>query len=556
MQDFSRFPNDRFGRQPWRFLGEATDEERANQAAWQEELRSRGDCVFGADVYISPDCSVAVKRLRFGERTYIGSETQIGPDVEMGAHCTANAGATVRGRVTMGDGVRIASYAQVVGFNHGIDDLTKPIHQQPLTTRGITIGDDVWIGANALVLDGVTIGSHAIVAAGAVVTKDVPDWAIVGGNPARLIRSRRAESPPTNSALSSLWQDFLDRVREELPAVLSRSVVDGAVLNHPGAEPQFRPWCDAVELATRFGQDVPGFSAEGLIEKLRSAQDAETGLIHSPYDEGRLGESPAMAEKLRCGHSAYLTMAAGYALRCLGSRLPHPAHVAQRMDTPTLYQTLDEVYRELNAWSAGAWVDHFASLIALDRVERGPGRGLYDLFGWLNLRADPASGVWGNRRESDGWLMPVNGFYRLTRGTYAQWGVPLPYPERTIDTVLAHSHDERFFAPGTSTACYVLDIVHPLWLALQQVDYRREEAKAVATRWLQDTVQRWRADEGFAFETSDDATPGLMGTEMWLSIAWLCADLLGLTSPGDHPPLGIHYGPALVERIDPVKSGE
>ncbi|MBB6429602.1 acetyltransferase-like isoleucine patch superfamily enzyme [Algisphaera agarilytica] len=554
MQDFSRFPNDRFGRQPWLYLKHATAEDRAAQAAWQDELRSRGDCAFGEGVYISPDASLAIERLRFGDQTYVGSETQVGPKVEMGSNCTINAGATVRGEVTIGDGVRIASYAQIVAFNHGIDDLSKPIHQQGITTKGITIGDDVWIGANAVVLDGVNIGSHAIVAAGAVVTKDVPEWAIVGGNPARLIRSRQPGAEHAGSPLAELWQGLLERVRSELPAVLSRCMVDGEPRNHPGAEPQFRPWCDAVELAARFGQDVPGFTNEQLIEKLRAAQDAETGLIHSPYNEGQLGESPAMLQRLRCGHSAYLTMAAGYALRCLGSHLPHRVQVAQRMDTATLVETLEDVYRELNAWSAGAWVDHFASLIALDQIDHGKGRDLYDLFGWLNLRADAASGMWGNRREQDGWLMPVNGFYRLTRGTYAQWGVPLPHPERAIDTVLAHTHDERFFAPGKSTACYVLDIIHPLWLALRQVDYRRSEAKAVAAYWLEDTVARWRAGEGFAFETRDDAISSLMGTEMWLSIAWLCADLLGLAEPGDHPPLGIHLGPAMVSAGDPVQS--
>ncbi|MEM9420109.1 MAG: acyltransferase [Planctomycetota bacterium] len=552
MHDLSRFPSDRYGRQPWLYLKYATEEERAAQAEWQGELRSRGDCEFGEGVYISTDASLAIERLRLGDATYIGSETQVGPKVEMGANCTVNAGATVRGEVAIGDGVRIASYAQIVAFNHGIDDLTKPIHEQPIITKGITIGDDVWIGANAVVLDGVNIGSHAIVAAGAVVTKDVPEWAIVGGNPAKLIRSRQPEAAHADSPMAERWQGFLGQVREELSAVLSRCMVDGEPRNHPGAEPQFRPWCDAVELAVRFGQDVPWFTAEQLIEKLRSAQDAETGLIHSPYDEGQLGESPEMVERLRCGHSAYLTMAAGYALRCLGSQLPHPVHVAQRMETATLYETLEAVYQELNAWSAGAWVDHFASVIALDQIEHGKGRDLNDLFGWLNLRADPSSGMWGQRRERDGWLMPVNGFYRLTRGTYAQWGVPLPYAERAIDTVLAHTHDPRFFGPGKATACYVLDIIHPLWLALKQVDYRRNEAKAVAAYWLEDTIGRWREGEGFAFETRDDAISSLMGTEMWLSIAWLCADLLGLAGAGDCPPLGIHLAPPLVKAIDPV----
>jgi len=58
--------------------------------------------------------------------------------------------------------------------------------------RGIKIGDDVWIGARAIILSGVSIGSGVIIGAGAVVTKDIPDWAVAVGNPARVIRYRRA----------------------------------------------------------------------------------------------------------------------------------------------------------------------------------------------------------------------------------------------------------------------------------------------------------------------------------------------------------------------------
>lgn len=67
-------------------------------------------------------------------------------------------------------------------------DVTRP--DRPLTTAPITICDGVWIGARATVLPGVTIGEGAVVAANAVVTKDVPPWVIVGGNPAKIIKKR------------------------------------------------------------------------------------------------------------------------------------------------------------------------------------------------------------------------------------------------------------------------------------------------------------------------------------------------------------------------------
>jgi acetyltransferase-like isoleucine patch superfamily enzyme len=70
-------------------------------------------------------------------------------------------------------------------------DPGRPVKDQPVTSRGIRIGADVWIGANAGVTDGVSVGDHAVVAMGAVVTRDVPEWALVGGVPARIIGDRR-----------------------------------------------------------------------------------------------------------------------------------------------------------------------------------------------------------------------------------------------------------------------------------------------------------------------------------------------------------------------------
>jgi acetyltransferase-like isoleucine patch superfamily enzyme len=69
-------------------------------------------------------------------------------------------------------------------------ELNSPMCEQPHTYKKITIEDDVWIGANVTVLKGINIGTGAVVAAGSVVTKDVPNFAIVAGNPAKVIKIR------------------------------------------------------------------------------------------------------------------------------------------------------------------------------------------------------------------------------------------------------------------------------------------------------------------------------------------------------------------------------
>jgi hypothetical protein len=83
-------------------------------------------------------------------------------------------------------------------------------NKDAVTKGGINIGHDVWIGARANILSGVTIGNGAVVACGAVVTKDVPAYAIVGGNPAQVIRYRFAEDQIT-SLLEIKWWNWTDK---------------------------------------------------------------------------------------------------------------------------------------------------------------------------------------------------------------------------------------------------------------------------------------------------------------------------------------------------------
>ncbi len=107
----------------------------------------------------------------------------IGDHTRIGIHCT------VIGPVCIGNHVNLAQGITVTALNHNFDDLTKCIDQQGISTKPVVIGDDVWIGANSVILPGVTIGHHSVVAAGAVVTKDVPDNCIVAGVPAKVLKS-------------------------------------------------------------------------------------------------------------------------------------------------------------------------------------------------------------------------------------------------------------------------------------------------------------------------------------------------------------------------------
>lgn len=98
-----------------------------------------------------------------------------------------------QGGVTIGDRVYTSPFVQIVSVNHVFDDPNQPFIDQGITAEGIIVEDDVWIGSGAVITDGVRIGKGAVVAGGAVVTKDVEPHTIVGGVPAKVIRTITGE---------------------------------------------------------------------------------------------------------------------------------------------------------------------------------------------------------------------------------------------------------------------------------------------------------------------------------------------------------------------------
>jgi acetyltransferase-like isoleucine patch superfamily enzyme len=548
---------------PWEFARVGTTADRDRQAERQRRLG--GVVELAEDVYVAESAAVYCDELRMGERSYIAAHAYVTGHVVVGVDSTINPFSAVRGRVTIGDGVRIGAHTSLLAFNHGTAP-GKPIFQQPHTSLGITIGDDVWIGSNVTVLDGVTIGPHSIIGAGAVVTKDVPANTIAAGNPARVLRSRAPEadsgvSPqPASStrsasaqpaALADRLSAFAAKARDQADDVLRRCWDGERFVDRPGLdhEPAIRPWCDAIEIADVLLRRTPdGHTRDDLVRRLRARQDPETGLV-SPGDLADSGLEVPSVEKLAVleGPASYHILCVGYALQLLDSCFEHP--IRTDFAPGELEHQLDNLPWARNAWTAGSGIDAFGTALARnlkDHSESGP---LTTLMGWLTIRVDPATGAWGQPHPDDGWLQVVNGFYRLTRGTYAQFGLPLPYPEAAVKTVLAHSNDRRMFTGDGYNACNVLDVIHPLWLAARQTEIGRVDG----TRWAEDQLtrilDRWVDGAGFAFApdgTDDRSIPGLQGTEMWLAIIWLLSDYLGLSDALGYRPRGVHRPEPLV----------
>jgi acetyltransferase-like isoleucine patch superfamily enzyme len=145
----------------------------------------------------------AVLNCEQGGTIDIGPQTVIHPGamllpyggfIRLGRRCSVNPYTVLYGQggLIIGDHVRIAAHCVIVPANHGIALDGGLIADQPLSRRGIKIGNDVWIGAGARVLDGAVIGDGCVVAAGAVVRGTLEPHGIYAGVPARLVRRRAA----------------------------------------------------------------------------------------------------------------------------------------------------------------------------------------------------------------------------------------------------------------------------------------------------------------------------------------------------------------------------
>ena len=114
----------------------------------------------------------------------LSSKVSIGDNSGIGDRCR------LQGEVHIGNEVMMAPEVALIAINHVTDRKDIPMNRQGEVAKPINIGNDVWLGFRSIILSGVTIGDGAVIGAGAVVTKDIPSYTIVGGVPAKPIRTR------------------------------------------------------------------------------------------------------------------------------------------------------------------------------------------------------------------------------------------------------------------------------------------------------------------------------------------------------------------------------
>ncbi len=159
---------------------------------WGKRLQTDGLCFVGPEVTFEIGKDAV---LRLGRWSWIGhgtrirvheGECELGAKSVMGQECTISSFQ----HVAIGRECIIADRVMLIDFDHGVTEVERPIRAQGIYKRDVRVGSNCWIGYGACILRGVTIGDNAIVGTSTVVTKDVPDNAVVGGAPARVLRMR------------------------------------------------------------------------------------------------------------------------------------------------------------------------------------------------------------------------------------------------------------------------------------------------------------------------------------------------------------------------------
>lgn len=137
----------------------------------------------GAGTMIGPHVALSVGMVKDQEILHT-------PVVRIGDRCLIGRGSGIVAHfcIEIGDDVWTGHHVYITDQNHGYEDVSLPISRQSQPERAVRIGDRSWIGHGSVILPGVTIGHHVVVGANSVVTKDIPDYCVAVGAPARVVR--------------------------------------------------------------------------------------------------------------------------------------------------------------------------------------------------------------------------------------------------------------------------------------------------------------------------------------------------------------------------------
>ena len=162
----------------------------------KKDLEKRGSTI-GLNVFIDPSVRVRIGKdsyVKIGDNVKILNDswliTEKGDNLIIGDNTFISQNVVISGNVSIGSDVLIAGYVSIIDANHNYSDISKNITEQGGNKKSIKIGNDVWIGTHSVILQGVTIGSHSVIGANSTVTRNIDEYSVVAGSPAKVIKER------------------------------------------------------------------------------------------------------------------------------------------------------------------------------------------------------------------------------------------------------------------------------------------------------------------------------------------------------------------------------
>ena len=368
---------------PWTIEDRNTPEQRE----LQQQLEQTG-CRFGENCYISPDAVFSNATLRAGDDCIVAADALLRQAaVTMGDNCSINPMAYLQGEIRLGDNVRIAPRANLIAENHAHGDIFLPITRQGLTAEGITVGDDVWIGARPLCWTASMwepAASWPRARWSQRMCRSIASWAEIRPG---VLKNRIREY--FREPLAQLCR----KVDRQLETLVKSHIVNGGYVDTSDNQPPVRAWCDAAELLAMFRKPNPLMEPAALLQTMGRMQEEEI---------------------------EYPVLCLGYAMEVMGGHLPHAYRAAEQYTGQRLREYLEGFDWSAQTWHAGHCIDCLGTAFYQNQKYFGQKADLDTLFAWLDEHANPQTGMWGSANAME----TVNGFYRLTRGTYAQFWPP------------------------------------------------------------------------------------------------------------------------------------
>jgi acetyltransferase-like isoleucine patch superfamily enzyme len=196
---------------------------------FREGARAYGDCRFAEGVVVGPD--TVLRSVEVGRYTYFSPQSRI-------INCRVGAFCSIGPNIKVGFGRHPTNYVSAYPSFYQPHDYSKAdfgINVEFESHLPVRIGNDVWVGAHCLILDGVSIGDGAIIGAGAVVAKDIPPYTLAGGVPAKVIRQRFSDEQVAFLENLRWWDRDLDWLRARAPLFSNIERLMEAVSKESGA---------------------------------------------------------------------------------------------------------------------------------------------------------------------------------------------------------------------------------------------------------------------------------------------------------------------------------